>query len=272
MTTRERFMAGFTLLPPSLQKTKKIKSKGGRSHTETYVDREQYILRANMGAAFPDGFDQEMTPYEVGNQLIVKCRITDCRTGNYKEDLGYADKGKDFFGGAMAEASAQALKRALSHFGVGLGMYFDEDEKADAWEYVQDGVLDVKFWDDKPEPKPEPAVKVHKVDVKEATRRVPHRRTEKLKVKEKPPQHTEHKLLKQAREELDLEVPPASSEQWSEIVVLIERFRSFYDDEEYVDTLRKVLELDSSFTRVEGAIRELRGLIETAQEGLEVAE
>lgn len=133
------FKTRFQPFDASLKKTKK---KAGQSMT--FVEWVQYIIRAHT-TDFPEGFSVEVRMVkEVGSNVVVVMRVIDAATGMFMDATGMAptDKDKDNWGGAMAEAESQALRRAFAKWGMGLEMYLDEDETAAALDSM--------------EPKPEP--------------------------------------------------------------------------------------------------------------------
>jgi len=124
----------FQPFPEELQATKK---QGGQEIT--FVEWHQYVLRAHR--QFPDGYSKDVKVTSVQGRdkkgepvstLIVTVRITDVYTGAYQEALGAADAGKTSWGGAVAEAESQALRRAFANWGLGLDMYLDDDQ-FDIW-------------------------------------------------------------------------------------------------------------------------------------------
>jgi recombination DNA repair RAD52 pathway protein len=126
------------LFEPFPDAVKSQQSMGGKGKI-TFVEWYHYISRA--WREFPEGFSTEIrNVYAVGNsnpetaQLIMVVRVTDAATGLHQEGSGSAPltKPKKNYGGCNAEAEAQALKRAFAKFGLGLEMYMDEEDKAQA--------------------------------------------------------------------------------------------------------------------------------------------
>lgn len=128
------FKTRFQPFDASLKKTKR---KAGQSMT--FVEWVQYIIRAHT-TDFPDGFSVEVRMVkEIGANVVVVMRVIDLATGAFMDGTGMApvDKDKDNWGGAMPEAESQALRRAFAKWGMGLEMYLDEDETAQALTTVE---------------------------------------------------------------------------------------------------------------------------------------
>ena len=138
--TLKTFLDLFEPFPDELKSEKK---QGGQDIT--FVEWHEYVIRAHR--TFPQGYSKavEVTTAEGYDKkgapvatLIVKVRITDEETGAYQEALGSADAGKTSWGGAVAEAESQAMRRAFANWGLGLEMYLDDDQ----WEFWNDGDAD----------------------------------------------------------------------------------------------------------------------------------
>lgn len=138
------------LFEPFADDVKTTKKMGGKGEI-TFVEWFEYVVRAHR--TFPEGYSKQVvTVKEIGGvqvkpvfdkrekqyvdrlvddrQLLVGVRITDNATMAFQEGLGCAPTGKDGenFGGAMAEAEAQALKRAFANWGLGLEMYMEDEQ------------------------------------------------------------------------------------------------------------------------------------------------
>jgi len=111
----------------------------------TFVEWHQYVLRGHR--EFPEGYSKSISNITNAHgqtwdkkkkamvdvsTLIVTVRITCNQTGAYQEALGSADAGKTSWGGAVAEAESQAMRRAFANWGLGLEMYLD-DNQFDFW-------------------------------------------------------------------------------------------------------------------------------------------
>lgn len=117
----------------------------------TFVEWTQYIVRGYRD--FPQGFSTRVVSItQIGGvwlgdvynkktkqyeeqkiddrQVVVVMEVTDRATGITHQATGAApvSKRKEVWGGAMAEAESQALRRAFAKHGMGLEMYFDDDE------------------------------------------------------------------------------------------------------------------------------------------------
>lgn len=126
------------LFEPFPAEVRQTKSQGGQKIT--FVSWIHYVVRA--WNTFPQGYSKKLTVSNVHgvhvdkktgehtdiDTLIVTCRITCNETGAYQEALGSADCGKTSWGGAIAEAESQAMRRAFANWGLGLEMYMDDDE------------------------------------------------------------------------------------------------------------------------------------------------
>jgi len=127
---------------PFADKHKKTKRQGGSEIT--FVEWTRYIIRAYE--TFAEGFSTRVTNIETiggvfeqdgkvvdDRQVVVVVEVEDMETGAVHQATGAApvSKTKEVWGGAMAEAESQALRRAFAKFGLGLDMYFDEDELLD---------------------------------------------------------------------------------------------------------------------------------------------
>jgi hypothetical protein len=127
--TKDRFR---TLFKPFSDHAKQSKRQGGSNIT--FVPWYTYVTRAHV--EFPEGYSKEVRYVEQINglnkdgeathTLIVCVRITDNSTEEHHEALGSADAGKQSWGGAVAEAESQAMRRAFANFGLGLEMYMEE--------------------------------------------------------------------------------------------------------------------------------------------------
>lgn len=129
MTALEMYKTLFVPFPDEVKSEQSMGKKG----RITFVEWYHYIARA--WKEFPEGFTKEVTKLAVsGDYLLCVVRITDKATGLYMESTGSApvSKGSENFGGAAAESEHQATKRAFAHFGLGLEMYMDEEDKAQA--------------------------------------------------------------------------------------------------------------------------------------------
>jgi hypothetical protein len=119
----------FEPFPDDVKVTKRMGSKG----EITFVEWYHYIARA--WKQYPEGFTKEISKLaSAGEHLLCVVRITDVESGIFMESSGSApvDKSSDNFGGAAAEAEHQATKRAFAHFGMGLEMYMDKQDKEQA--------------------------------------------------------------------------------------------------------------------------------------------
>jgi len=160
-TARELFETLFVPFPDDLKTTKRMGGKG----TITFVEWYHYTARAwkqfpkgfskeirkivGIGSVRPNpafriksvpsgpikpalGLESDQLPPEIDDrQVIIVVRITDEATGNFQESTGSADasKGSGNYGGCSVEAEHQATKRAFAHFGLGLEMYMDEEDR-----------------------------------------------------------------------------------------------------------------------------------------------
>jgi hypothetical protein len=122
---KELFDRLFVPFPDEVKITKKMGKKGNI----TFVEWFEYVARAHT--EFPQGYSKSVTMCkQVGDEMVVCVRISDNATGHFQDALGSApaDKDKDNYGGAIAEAEAQALKRAFANWGLGLEMYMEDDQ------------------------------------------------------------------------------------------------------------------------------------------------
>lgn len=112
----------------SFLETKPVFSKGQKSNSVKYIPWHNLLILLDYLAPY---YSFKVSENQIGELFVVKASLTiNCTNGDlFAENLGCEPLNTVAYGGAMPEATAQALRRSCAMLGLGRYLYYSSESQ-----------------------------------------------------------------------------------------------------------------------------------------------